>query len=104
MASSTGCPACGQEIAPEKLLESLTAFKEKSAEQTRELEAGKSAARKELKQLEATAGRLAEILDEELPAAKSAQTECRKSLEDALGRKFDKDEDRASPSPSPPKR
>lgn len=87
------CPACGQDIVPKKLLESLNALKEKTSDQTRELESKKDAARREVKRLESLIKRLAVINDEELPAANGAKAECLNGLEETLGLEFAGDED-----------
>lgn len=91
--SNTGCPACGQDIVPGKLLDSLNDFKEKSTEETGELEEEKASGRRELKRIRSVAGRLEEITDEDLPEARKAKGECLEVLEEALGRKLEKDED-----------
>lgn len=87
------CPACGQEISPQKLLKELREFKAESADQVQELEEKKRHAKREVKRLQKVLRRLAEIDDEELPSAKKAKAERLEGLEAALGRKLRKDED-----------
>jgi len=87
------CPACLQEIVPEKLAQTLVRFKEDAKSGTGPLLEQRQQEKKRLNELDAALNRLTRLVTEDLPEANRARGEALETLEETLGRKLGDQED-----------